>query len=32
MMPHNVVSRSEWLTARKQHLAKEKEFRGCRIS
>ena len=25
-----VVSRSEWLTARKEHLAKEKEFTRLR--
>ncbi len=30
MMPHNVVSRDEWLTARKQLLAKEKEFSRLR--
>jgi predicted dithiol-disulfide oxidoreductase (DUF899 family) len=26
MNDHAVVSRQEWLVARKQHLAKEKEF------
>ena len=30
MNRHNVVSREEWLTARKQHLAKEKEFTQLR--
>ncbi|HSA81713.1 MAG TPA: DUF899 family protein, partial [Geminicoccaceae bacterium] len=26
MMQHQVVSQEEWLAARRQHLAKEKEF------
>jgi predicted dithiol-disulfide oxidoreductase (DUF899 family) len=30
MQPHKVVSREEWLTARKAHLAKEKEFTRAR--
>ena len=30
MNRHNVVSREEWLTARKEHLAKEKEFTQLR--
>ena len=30
MEPHKVVSREEWLAARKQHLSKEKEFTRLR--
>lgn len=30
MTKHKVVSRNEWLEARKQHLAKEKEFTRSR--
>jgi predicted dithiol-disulfide oxidoreductase (DUF899 family) len=30
MNRHKVVSREEWLTARKEHLAKEKEFTQLR--
>src|SRR5262245_54058907 len=30
MQPHKIVSRDEWLTARKAHLAKEKEFTRAR--
>ncbi|MSP43950.1 MAG: DUF899 domain-containing protein, partial [Alphaproteobacteria bacterium] len=30
MTKHKVVSRNEWLEARKQHLAKEKEFTRLR--
>ena len=26
MQPHNIVSREEWIAARKAHLAHEKEF------
>jgi predicted dithiol-disulfide oxidoreductase (DUF899 family) len=30
MQPHNVVSRAEWLAARKAHLAQEKKFSKAR--
>jgi predicted dithiol-disulfide oxidoreductase (DUF899 family) len=30
MQPHKIVSRDEWLAARKAHLAKEKEFTKAR--
>ena len=30
MQPHKIVSRDEWLAARKAHLAKEKEFSKAR--
>src|SRR5262245_9256449 len=30
MQPHKIVSRAEWLTARKAHLSKEKEFTRIR--
>jgi predicted dithiol-disulfide oxidoreductase (DUF899 family) len=30
MEPHRIVSREEWITARKQHLLKEKEFTRLR--
>ncbi len=30
MKPHKVVSREEWLQARAQHLAREKEFTRLR--
>jgi predicted dithiol-disulfide oxidoreductase (DUF899 family) len=26
MQPHSIVSREEWITARKAHLAHEKEY------
>jgi predicted dithiol-disulfide oxidoreductase (DUF899 family) len=30
MQNHKIVSRDEWLVARKEHLAKEKEFSKLR--
>ena len=30
MQPHNVVSREEWIAARKAHLAHEKEYTQAR--
>jgi predicted dithiol-disulfide oxidoreductase (DUF899 family) len=30
MQPHNVVSREEWIAARKAHLAHEKEYTKAR--
>ena len=30
MQPHKIVSRDEWLAARKAHLANEKEFTRAR--
>ena len=30
MTNHKIVSKDEWLTARKEHLAKEKEFTRAR--
>jgi predicted dithiol-disulfide oxidoreductase (DUF899 family) len=30
MTPHRVVSREEWIAARRQHLAREKEFTRLR--
>ena len=30
MKPNRIVSRDEWLAARKQHLGKEKEFTRLR--
>ena len=30
MNNHKIVTKEEWLTARKEHLAKEKEFTRCR--
>ena len=29
-MQHRIVSREEWLAARRQHLAREKEFTHAR--
>jgi len=31
-MEHRIVSREEWLVARKAHLAREKELTGCTIN
>jgi len=30
MQPHKIVSRDEWIAARKAHLAREKEFTRAR--
>ena len=30
MQPHNIVSREEWIAARKAHLAHEKEYTSAR--
>ena len=32
MQEHTIVSREDWIEARKAHLAKEKEFPSCAIS
>jgi Uncharacterized protein conserved in bacteria len=32
MQPHKIVSREDWLTARKAHLAKERNSPGCAMS